>query len=458
MGVAIINRVPRWLFAVIALYLGSISLFGSVRSDLADTVMAEWRLGPVMVVACLPLYFYFEQWHRHLITLKEMSVRERDLMVQLQTSTTRQLQERMEAIYRLSGKLVHEYNNIFAGILPLSEMLHEGVSDLDQKQDARDIIELCSRAKRLNLQLVNLTKTPSVLRHRLELKEIFERWIKQRQEEGHSTLSFSMECQDPCFISSQAKDIEELLSILVDNAIEAVPPNGRIHVSLAVERIGDLVAVIRVQDWGRGIDSEILPQIFDPFVSTKPEQLSGLGLSLAYMIALRAGGNIQVESALGEGSTFTVYLPLLAGSSQPRLEPILSPTVGLNDQKIPDRIQGMKILLIDDEVIILRSLEKHLTRMGFIVTSFSDPERALSHLKSASMEIDLVITDIKMPRLTGPQLIEEARLYLDSMPPHLFLTGYIDDTLVHTLRLEEKQLLLKPFSHTHLLHRILELV
>jgi len=236
---------------------------------------------------------------------------------------------------------------------------------------------------------------------------------------------------------------------LASNAIQAMPAGGTLRVELAVKRVeqpravtiggreaGEYV-VLTVADTGVGIAPEIVDRIFDPFFTTKEVGTgTGLGLSLVHGIVTDLGGAIDVASALGTGTTFTVYLPR-SGDAAERSEE--------KDSALP-RGDGQRVLIVDDEVPLVQFATRALVDLGYAPIGFTSSAAALEAFRADPECFDALITDERMPEMSGSALIREVRSTRGSMPVVL-MSGYLGATPGETaLAIGADEVLQKPLS------------
>jgi CheY-like chemotaxis protein len=206
--------------------------------------------------------------------------------------------------------------------------------------------------------------------------------------------------------------------------------------------------VLRVVDTGQGMDAETLSHVFEPFFTTKePGQGTGLGLATVYGIVKQSGGFIAVESEKGKGSAFRLYLPRtdeeVARGEVAAVRP-------------PSRRASETILLVEDEVSVRAVIREILESAGYAVVASETPEEALALAESHGREIDLLLTDVIMPGLNGPQVAERLRRLRPGMKV-LYMSGYTDDALVSRTSIgPNAPFLQKPFTTDDLLQKVRE--
>jgi two-component system, cell cycle sensor histidine kinase and response regulator CckA len=250
--------------------------------------------------------------------------------------------------------------------------------------------------------------------------------------------------------------VEQLLLNLVLNARDAVRSGGQVRISVGpVEpqddaqwhprpRPGRYVG-LTVTDDGRGIAPDVLDRMYDPFVSTKSTGPgSGLGLSIVYGIVQQSEGAIRCDTRLGTGTTFTIAFPLAEGASLP----------GPPAMEAGTPSSGEVILLVDDEASVRTLTRRVLEKHGYKVIEAATGEQALRCFDVDGDAVDLLLTDIVMPGLRGPELVAELHRRRPGLPI-LLMSGYADDELFRRgALLERATLLKKPFTHDELLAQV----
>jgi CheY-like chemotaxis protein len=244
-------------------------------------------------------------------------------------------------------------------------------------------------------------------------------------------------------VQGDPQRLRQVLTNLVDNAADASQPGAQVTVRAIA---ADSRVAIEVEDHGRGIDALDLPRIFEPFFTTKESgKGSGLGLATVYGIVKQSGGHIWVYSELSHGTTFKIYLPSaehkLGLGAEPQAEPL------------PVRREGVTLLLAEDDAIMRKLTRKLLEEHGYKVLEAIDGEAALHVISQNSTRIDLILTDVVMRGMNGPELV--LRL-MDSHPEMkvVYMSGYTGELVAHQGLQSGIPLLEKPFTRATLLKTI----
>jgi two-component system cell cycle sensor histidine kinase/response regulator CckA len=369
--------------------------------------------------------------------------------------------QRMESVGRLAAGIAHDFNNLLTVILGFSEFLIERLPpDEEAHRDAGEIRTAAQRATGLTKQLLAFSRQQVLERRVVDLIAA----VNGLQPMIRRLIGEDLRCEfnlatPPQLVLIDPGQFEQVLMNLVINARDAMPAGGHLRVSITRERIepasaaeigvvpGPFVA-LSVSDNGAGMDAETLEYIFEPFFTTKPPgEGTGLGLATVFGIVRQSGGVIQVESAVRQGSTFRVYFPLSA-AAMPDIEP--------EPHLAPTRAPASTILLAEDEQGVRAFLEMALTRAGHrVIATQSGPEAVAVGQRSAA-PIDLLITDVVMPGLSGPEVANALRQYHPAMRT-LFLSGYASHaSLPENITTAPGAFLQKPFSADALLAKVRE--
>jgi signal transduction histidine kinase len=369
--------------------------------------------------------------------------------------------QRMESVGRLAAGIAHDFNNLLTVILGFSEFLIDRLPpDEGAHRDASEIRTAAQRATGLTKQLLAFSRQQVLERRVVDLVGA----VNEMQPMIRRLIGEDLRCEfhlatPPQLVLIDPGQFEQVLMNLVINARDAMPAGGHLRVSISRERIeparaADLVVtpgafvVLSVTDNGEGIAPETLEYIFEPFFTTKPlGEGTGLGLATVFGIVRQSGGVIEVESAVGHGTTFRVHFPLSAAvAADAEQEP----------HPAPARAPASTILLAEDEQGVRAFLEMALTRAGHtVIATQSGPEAVAVGQRSAA-PIDLLITDVVMPGLSGPEVANQLRRYHPGMRT-LFLSGYASHTaLPENITTEPGAFLQKPFTADVLMAKVRE--
>ena len=370
--------------------------------------------------------------------------------------------QKMESVGRLAAGIAHDFNNLLTVILGFSEFLIERLPANDEqlRRDATEIRSAAQRATGLTRQLLAFSRQ-QVLERRVvdlvasvnQLQPMIARLIGE-----DVAMKFEL-ATPPQWVLIDPGQFEQVVINLVVNARDAMPAGGKLHIAMTTETVDRLQAaeleikpgdyvLLSVADTGEGIDPDALEYIFDPFFTTKPPgRGTGLGLSTVFGIVRQSGGMITVDSVMKRGSTFRVYFPLSPAS------PV---NVHTKPAAQPAGAEACTILLAEDEEGVRMFLEMALRRAGHRVIAAGTGPDALIAGQNAAQPIDLLITDVVMPGLSGPDVADQLRRIHPGMRV-LFLSGYSSHpALPDSVTAEPSSFLQKPFTVETLLARVSE--
>jgi two-component system, cell cycle sensor histidine kinase and response regulator CckA len=355
--------------------------------------------------------------------------------------------ERLEAVGQLAGGIAHDFNNVLLVIRGYSSVLRNALGDSELAADVDEIAKAADRATDLTRQLLAFARRQMLKPVVLDLGEIVLdiESLLQRSVREDIELSLDLGHEEGRVVADPSQ-IEQVLLNLVVNARDAMPDGGEIVVSLAPTVLeadapvspplepGRYVA-LSVTDTGCGIPESALPYIFEPFFTTKDEGMgTGLGLSTVYGIVAQSGGGIEVAARPEGGTRMTVYLP--AAESAPAED---------DDQPQASRLPlgHETILLVEDEDAVRDLVRRVLELAGYRVLSAARPSEA--QRVAVDEQIDLLLTDVVMPEMSGYDLATRVRLAQPASQT-LFISGYAHSALADTAQLPIGELLRKPFS------------
>lgn len=353
--------------------------------------------------------------------------------------------QKMEALGRLAGGVAHDFNNLLTVILSYCSILAKSLpTDGRSARDVEQIDRAAQRAAELTRQLLAFSRRQVLEPKPLELGatvRAMEGMI--RRLIGEDIELRIITAADDEAVMVDAGQVEQVVMNLVVNARDAMRGGGVLTLETSTSGGFTTLAIV---DTGTGIDPQTQAHLFEPFFTTKdPGKGTGLGLSTVMGIVQQSGGRITVDSVLGHGSTFRVFLPAIAKAAAP--VPVaartLTPILGVE-----------RILVVEDEVEVRTLICEVLSGAGYDVIDAGDGEHALEVAAKVRGEIHLLLTDVIMPKLSGRQL---AARFLEVRPLTrvLYMSGYTDDKLGHHGVLDpDVELIQKPLTPEVLLRRV----
>jgi len=358
--------------------------------------------------------------------------------------------ERLESIGRLAGGVAHDFNNILTAIVASCSLLQRRVPATAGASDYVDEIRSAAmRAAHLTKQLLAFSRqqnlNPEVINLNQVIMDIDTLLRRVLREDVALVTALSPELGR---IRADRAQIEQVLMNLVVNARDALPAGGKISIqtrnSMAPGGVPWVECV--VEDTGSGIPSDVLPHIFDPFFTTKPTGAgTGLGLATVHGIVAQSGGRIEVRSALGEGTTFTVRFPRAEGAAgETAIAIVQAPSVGNS---------SATVLLVEDDDALREVVAAMLKQEGFSVIAASSPREALRLADEHGESIDLMLSDVVMPEMHGPDLAREFRS-LNREAKVVLMSGYADEQTISYVREAGLPLVNKPFTPERLVAAI----
>jgi two-component system cell cycle sensor histidine kinase/response regulator CckA len=358
--------------------------------------------------------------------------------------------QKMEAVGRLAGGIAHDFNNLLTAIRGYAELLENDPNmDKQNREWISDIRRSAERAASLTGQLLAFSRKQIMKPQILSLNKLVKNTETMLQRVIGEDIDLLI-CCDPKtqLIKADPGQLEQVIINLAVNSRDAMPKGGRLRIEtedlVTDEQLYQQHGVspgrythLSVTDTGAGIGEEIVDSIFEPFFTTKPSgKGTGLGLSTVYGIVKQSGGFIWVDSRVGLGTTVHILFPVAgekpAGSEAPAGEEVMK---GGNET----------ILIIEDEEAVRKMVTRILTRLGYSVLEAGNGQDALKLLE-AEDKIDLVITDVVMPTMSGPDLVSRIT-ELNPGIRTLYMSGYPDEAIAHHGIIEEGITFLeKPFS------------
>ena len=372
--------------------------------------------------------------------------------------------QKMELVGRLAGGVAHDFNNMLGVILGHTELVMEQVDPAAALREHLDEIhDAAMRSAALTRQLLAFARKQPASPRVLDLNNTVQGMVKMLQrligENVRLSLLFG---QSLGSVKVDPSQVDQILANLCINGRDAIPGVGQITIetdnhSLDSEYCaahpgsapGEYVR-LAVSDDGRGMDEPVLAHIFEPFFTTKSMgQGTGLGLATVYGIVKQNRGYIDVRSAVGRGTTFTIYLPRhrVAGDVARRPEPMAQSVSGRET-----------ILLVEDELTILKLAGRILAQLGYTVLSANTPTDALRLAREHRGELHLIVTDVIMPEMNGHDLAQQLLPHHPTMKC-LFMSGYTSDIIAnHGVLDDGVNFVQKPFSRQALAAKVREVL
>ncbi len=363
----------------------------------------------------------------------------RDMTAQREIEAQMHQSERLTALGQMAGGIAHDFNNLLQAILGYAQLMARSPGNADVVRRGIDVIEKAANGGAETVRRIQkfARLRPDEPFVTMDLNQVVRdslaitrpRW-EEKKVKGGVPLQLELELGPVPVVMGRPAELNEVITNLVLNAIDAMPKGGTLRIRT---RLGDhRHAVITVADTGMGMSDEVRKKVFDPFFTTKGEEGTGLGLSVSHSIVERHGGDLKVDSRPGEGTTFTITLPIG-----------MSPTGEATQGGEPGVERKGRILLVDNDPQVLSILGEMLKDAGHHVLPVpSGPEALRVFVPSG---FDLVITNVGMPEMSGWDVAEQLRAR-DPNVPVIFITGWglQEEDQARCRRLGISALLFKP--------------
>lgn len=372
--------------------------------------------------------------------------------------------QKMEAVGKLAGGVAHDFNNLLTAINGHSELALKLLpQDAPLYRRIEQIKKAGDRAAALTRQLLAFSRKQILQPEVLDLNHIVVEMNKMLQRLIGEDIDLLMGLNaDLGKVKADPNQIEQVLLNLCVNARDAMPKGGKLTIETSNVQLGEEFAgshlsvppgryvMLAVSDTGCGMAAETQARIFEPFFTTKEiGKGTGLGLATVYGIVKQSGGSIWVYSEVSHGTTFKIYLPWVAG-------PVEAANIGPDN---PEPVRGSEtVLLVEDEEVVRDMVRDMLEDSGYRVIEAKDGNEALFLSKRHRGEIQLMLTDVVMPQMSGRELAELLTIQRPNMSV-LYMSGYTDDAIVHHGVLKEgTAFIAKPFSPDTLARRVREIL
>jgi two-component system, cell cycle sensor histidine kinase and response regulator CckA len=449
-----LSRIPAWWVSTgepvqlgdwgvhRALQLGESSLDDEVRIETPDGEKKTLR------IAAAPLLGPLGEVAGAVSLAEDITEKKARLEAELRQGEQQQQSQRLEAVERLAGGIAHDFNNLLTGILSYSDLILQELRPNDPlRKDVEQIRDAGQRAAGLTRQLLAFSRRqllrPRVVSLNATVTELGP--MLQRLLGTDVTLEAELDPELGSVFVDPAQ-LEQTLVNLTLNARDAMPSGGQVLIGTSnVELEGGAYVALSVSDTGVGIEPEIQPRIFEPFFTTKRGGGGrGLGLATVHGAVEQSGGRIWVDTAPGQGSTFTIYLPRHWSTET---------AIGAAEQRMPE-VGNETLLLVEDEAAVRASVRRLLEWHGYTVIEARNGADALRAYDAQEGNIDLVLTDVVMPEMGGHELVEQLRARRPDLRV-LFMSGYNERALTSNGSIPAGTgYLEKPFTVENLMRRL----
>jgi len=371
--------------------------------------------------------------------------------------------QKIDAIGQLTGGIAHDFNNMITPIFVYAEMIKRTLAEDDPNlKKLNCLISSAHKAKELTQKLLSFSRKQKLEKNVLDLNEV----VASLQELLRRTIRDNIVIEarltaETAHVFADRGQLEQVLVNLAVNAQDAIAVNGRIslqtgHVMLDDEYVkmhpgmkSGAHILLSFSDNGCGMSDEVLSHLFEPFYTTKTVgHGTGLGLATAYGIIKQHDGYLQVKSRVGEGTTFTIYLPEHRDDSKPLSAP------HTETPQISEKMNNKTILIVDDNTMLLEMAVELLESDGYNVLCADSPLKARTIAHSQGASLDLLVTDVVMPESSGPELYRQLAAKSPKLPV-LYISGYTFDVKLQNDSQNGKvKFLPKPFTSQQFLNSV----
>jgi len=399
----------------------------------------------------------------HFVGVQQDLTARRETERQLEDARRQLLQsQKLEAVGRLAGGVAHDFNNLLNVIMGFTELLEKDLPPASKGHGrVEQIMKAAARAGDLTRQLLAFSRRQVLQPQVVDLAAALRDFSTMLRRVIGEDVELSIETPaEALFVRVDPGQIEQVLMNLAVNARDAMPQGGSLSLAASRARLdrayaashgpvepGDYV-LVAVADTGVGMDAGIQARVFEPFFSTKAaSEGTGLGLATVYGIVKQSGGYIWVYSEVGRGTTFKIYLPVV--------EPA-GPQEAVVEAAAPRALGGESILLVEDQLSLREMIREVLVDLGYRVEEAADGPQALERARERGEPVDLLLTDLVMPRMSGRELAHALRERWPGLRV-LYMSGYTADVVArHGILEPGLHLIQKPFATTDLARRVKE--
>jgi two-component system, cell cycle sensor histidine kinase and response regulator CckA len=348
------------------------------------------------------------------------------------TDARQQFTSKMEAVSRLAGGVAHQFNNLLTSILATADLALESKNlDRSLKADLQDIKEAGLRAAAITRQLLAFSGHQSLAVRTRPVNQLLTELEPMMKHLLTPRIALDLQIRSSSLVKTDPVRMEQVVLSLVTNSVDALTQGGWITIS--ADDVDEIPATdttagaagaytrVSIKDNGLGMDDEVRARVFEPFYSTKGQGAGGLGLGLAsvYGTMQQLNGGVTIESTLGVGTRVDLYLPRVVTAAQAAVP---APAGGI--QTVPTEV----VLVVEDEAIVRAPVCRMLRNLGYFVLEANNGEDALLVMQQYHSPIHLIVTDVRMPEMDGPQLVALLRDWYPKMKV-LFISGYSTEYL-----------------------------
>ena len=334
--------------------------------------------------------------------------------------------QKLEALGQLAGGVAHDFNNVLAAIIGYAQLLRQDLADDPRRHDTDEILKAAERATNIIRQLLAFSRHQVPATAPVDLVEVVHDMSRMLRALLPATITLQVSPDrggPPIQVLADRGQLEQVVMNLTVNARDAMPHGGALFVDVRTGTTLDTThtAVLEIRDTGVGMSRDVQAHMFEPFFTTKePGRGTGLGLATVYGIVRQHSGSIEIASAVGEGTTVTVRMPLAAQGAE----------LVADDTESVEHDHRGRVLVVEDEAQVRDVAARFLERAGYEVVTASDAKTALELLTSAG-SFNLVLTDSAMPGMRGEDLAEEIANIQPGLPVVL-MSGYADPVRLMT--------------------------
>ena len=355
----------------------------------------------------------------------------RDITNEIEMEKRLRQAQKMEAIGNLAGGIAHDFNNILFPIIGMSELLLEDLPNKSlEYEKVYTILKAGQRASELVRQILSFSRQSEYEMMPVRLQSVLKEVLKLCRSTIPTNIEIDDSIQQDCgSVWANATQLHQVGMNLITNAYHAVEnKNGKIAIELkeilitkdqsSLLSLGQgKYARLSISDNGTGMTPDIIERLFEPYFTTKEKRKgTGLGLAVVYGIIKSLAGEIKIYSEPGAGTTFNIYLPVM---EMPNSEKTIAAA-----EKLP--MGNERILLVDDEIEVVRVEKQILERLGYKVSAYENSLEAVEAFKAEPQSFDLIISDMAMPNMTGDQLSETMRMIRSDIPV-IICTGFSEN-------------------------------